>query len=111
MRQRLVNLFLVLLLSFLVILSMGLITLGNITFGFLREHEILSSRFTYYILQASRWLILIALLYFGNSFLYYFAPARRNRFRFFSAGSSLATFLILARSEEHTSELQSRHVT
>jgi membrane protein len=97
-RQRLVNLFLVILMSLLVILSMALISLGNFTFGFLQEHHVLSSRLTYYILQATRWLILIALLYFGNSFLYYFAPARRNRFRFFSAGSSLATFLILATS-------------
>lgn len=95
-QQRLVCLLLVIILSLLIILSLALISLGNFTFGFLSRHGILSDRLIYYMLQGVRWFILIALVFFGNSFLYYFAPTRRNRFRFFSAGSTLSTILILA---------------
>ena len=96
LHQRIVCLLLVFILSLLIILSLTLISLGNFTFGFLSRHDILSDRVLFYILQGVRWFILIALVFFGNSFLYYFAPARRNRFRFFSAGSTLSTILILA---------------
>ena len=33
--------------------------------------------------------------FFAISFIYYLAPARRRDFRFISAGSSLATFLVV----------------
>jgi len=95
-KQRLVCLLLVFILSLMLILSLALISIGNFTFGFLSRQGILSDQFTFYFLQVVRWIILIALVFFGNSSLYYFAPARSNRYRFFSAGSSLATFLILA---------------
>lgn len=97
-KQRLVDLLIVILLFLLVSLSMVLLNLGNITFTFLKEHHILGSRLTYVLLQILRWIILLALLFLGNSLLFYLLPARRNRFRFFSAGSTLSTLLILATS-------------
>lgn len=97
-KQRLINVLLVILVFVLVTLSLVLINLGNITFAFLVKYHILSNKITYYLLQALRWIVLLALLFFGNSLIYYLLPARRNRFRFFSAGSTLSTFLILATS-------------
>jgi membrane protein len=35
------------------------------------------------------------LLFFAISFVYYLAPSAHHRFRFISAGSTLATFLII----------------
>lgn len=40
----------------------------------------------------------LGLFFFSISFLYYFAPAEKGRFRFISAGSSLATILVIAAS-------------
>lgn len=97
-KQRLVDLLIVFLLFILVTLSLILLNLGNITFAFLQEHHILSSRITFYLLQVLRWVVLLILLFLGNSLLYFLLPARRNRFRFFSAGSTLCTLLILATS-------------
>jgi membrane protein len=37
--------------------------------------------------------VIIALLFFANSFLYYMAPAKKTKWRFISAGSTLATGL------------------
>lgn len=96
--QRLVDLLIVILLFLLVSFSMVLLNLGNVTFEFLKEHHILGSWLTYVLLQILRWLILLVLLFLGNSLLYYLLPARRNRFRFFSAGSTFSTLLILATS-------------
>ncbi|MDO9512159.1 MAG: YihY/virulence factor BrkB family protein [Bacteroidales bacterium] len=95
-KQRLVATMLVLLLSLMVIFSIALISIGGFTFQFLHDHGILNSRFTYYLLQSVRWLTLVSLIFFGTSMIYYFGPARQNKFRFFSAGSTLATFLIVA---------------
>ncbi|MEJ5302053.1 MAG: YihY/virulence factor BrkB family protein [Bacteroidales bacterium] len=97
-KQRLVDLLIVILLFILITLSLILLNLGNITFAFLQEHHILSSRITFYMLQVLRWVVLLILLFLGNSLLYFLLPARRNRFRFFSAGSTLSTLLILATS-------------
>jgi membrane protein len=41
-------------------------------------------------------MVTLAMLFFAISFIYYFAPAKRRHFRFISAGSSLATLLIIA---------------
>lgn len=41
------------------------------------------------------WIVLVALTYFGISCIYYWGPAKKNPFRFFSAGSSLATIMLM----------------
>ena len=53
------------------------------------------SLFIVLFLQALRWLIILLLLLMAISIVYYLAPARRKHFRFISAGSMLATLLIL----------------
>ncbi|MEI6456008.1 MAG: YihY/virulence factor BrkB family protein, partial [bacterium] len=42
-----------------------------------------------------RWLIILGVLLLAISSIYYFAPARHARFRFISAGSMLATLLVV----------------
>ena len=45
-----------------------------------------------------RWVITIALIFYGISFIYKFAPSLKKRWKLVSPGSLLATFLILATS-------------
>jgi len=94
-RQRLISLFLVIILSVLLIISILLITIGSFVLNYLVDYGILKGQLTIYLLFASRWIILLAMLFFGVSFLYYFAPAKKKTFRFISAGSTLATILTL----------------
>ena len=42
--------------------------------------------------------MIVLLLFLAISFLYYFAPAKKTGFRFFSPGSSLATMLFIMTS-------------
>lgn len=94
-KQRLISILLVLILSILLIISILLITIGSFLLNYLVKHGILKGQLTFYLLFAGRWIILLAMLFFGVSFLYYYAPAKKKTFRFISAGSTLATFLTL----------------
>lgn len=45
--------------------------------------------------SVSRWLLIFAAVYFLISMLYYYVPADKRNYRFFSAGSSVATVLLV----------------
>lgn len=94
-KQRLISILLVVILSSLVILAIVLLTLGPLVIDFLIKHNLLRDSFSYFLLVASKWIISAALLFFAFSFLYYLAPAASSRFRFISAGSTLSTILTI----------------
>ncbi len=91
--QWLISVALLLILSFLLTLAIALVTGGQALLDYLVRHTILFDRFTYYILSAGKWIIIVALFFFAYSFLYYMAPAKKAQWRFISAGGSLATLL------------------
>jgi len=94
-KQYLISAVILLLLSFLLILAIGLITFGSRLVDFLDE-SLTSTTFFTVILQMIRWVIVLTLLLMAISILYFLAPAKRGRFRFISAGSLLATILVIA---------------
>jgi len=97
-KQRLISIVLVFILSLLVIISIVLITLGPLALDFLVKHDMLRDSFSYYLLIAGKWIVSSAMLFFAFSFLYYMAPAAESRFRFISAGSTLSTVLTILAS-------------
>ena len=96
--QRFVALILAIILTFLITLSVALITLSQTLMKFLVRNGFLQSDLTYYLLLGGKWLIICALLFFSFAFLFYLAPARKTEFRFFSAGGTLATLLTIITS-------------
>jgi len=98
LKQKLISSLLFFIISVIVIISIAVITTGSHFLKFLVEQNILTSSITYYLLVGVKWLILIAMFFFTISFIYYLAPAKASKFRFISAGSSLATFLSLIAS-------------
>jgi membrane protein len=46
--------------------------------------------------ESTRWLVIVALIFFGISFIYRYAPSVEEKWDFVSPGSLLATFLTLA---------------
>jgi membrane protein len=97
-KQKLISILLVLIFSVLIIIAISFIIAGSSFFHFLLKAGIVHKNFTYYALHICKWIIIIALSFFSISFLYYLAPARHERFRFISAGSTLATFLFIITS-------------
>ena len=96
--QHLVAFMLTFLLPLLLTISVVLVFFGQNTLNFLVQKEILQLNFTYYIIVIIRWAVVVMLLFFSISFLYYMAPARRTKFRFISAGSIMATAMIMVTS-------------
>ena len=94
-RQWLISALLVFILTVLLILSIGLMTLGPVILSIFIPVKILESSFYSILIWLLTWLLSISAFFFAISFLYYLAPARRRDFRFISAGSSLATLLVI----------------
>jgi membrane protein len=97
-KQRLISILLVFILSMLVIIAIVLITFGPIALDFLIKHGMLRISFSYYLIIAGKWIISSAMLFFAFSFLYYMAPAAESRFSFITAGSTLSTVLTILAS-------------
>jgi len=91
--QRLVALVLAIILMLLTTVSIALITVSQTAMNFLVEKGFLQKDLLYYLLLGGKWLVICFLFFFGYAFLFYLAPARKTKFRFISAGGTLATIL------------------
>jgi membrane protein len=80
-------------LSFLLTIAIALLTGGQAFIQYLENYSILQDRFTVFLITFGKWIIIIALFFFAYSFLYYMAPAKKSKWRFISAGGTLATIL------------------
>jgi membrane protein len=89
---------LVIILAFILILSLLLIVSFTGILTFLKEKGILESQMIYYLAIFGKWIVVVFMLFFAISFMYFLAPARKTRFRFISAGSTLTTLLFIATS-------------
>ncbi len=96
--QHLVAFLLTIILPSLIMIAVLLLLFGQFGLNFLVKKEILRLNFTYYVFVVIRWLVVISVFFLSISFLYYFAPAKRTKFRFISAGSIMATIMILVTS-------------
>lgn len=94
-KQKLVSVILLIIMSVLLLITIALLTGGQYLLTTLMKYQILEDQFIYFILSVLRWLIIVALFFFSISFLYYMAPGKKTRWRFISAGGTLATILSL----------------
>jgi membrane protein len=97
-KQRLLAIALVLIITVLVLTAVILITFTKIATDYAIEQGILNSSVNWVLINITRWITVFALFYFAISFLYYLGPAKTKSWKFFSAGSSVATILIITSS-------------
>lgn len=96
--QRRVSFSLLLIIVFMTSVSAALLIFGRMTVQKLVDIDLIETNWVYYIIMTFKWLLTIGMLFLAISFLYYLAPSRKARFRFFSAGSTLATILFISTS-------------
>lgn len=96
--QQLISFLLVWIFFFLIAMSVLMIIFSGWVIEYLEVKQILTSKVIIAILQNGKWPIIISMIFLAFSSLYYLAPARRQKFRFISAGSSLATVFIIITS-------------
>ncbi|MGB3948601.1 MAG: YihY/virulence factor BrkB family protein [Bacteroidia bacterium] len=94
LKQQLVSLVMVFITTLLLSVAITLIIFSEIGLSYLVKKDMVA----YYLILFGKWLILIALCFFFISFCYFMGPKRKNKFRFFSPGSILATGLTIVTS-------------
>lgn len=98
LQKRITSLIIVVTESVLLTVALGMIVFSQKFFKYMLEMGWIEKDITFYLIVFGKWVISIALLFFAISFLYFFAPVRKKRFRLISAGSTLATGLLILTS-------------
>ena len=93
LKQRLVALLLTLIIAFSVIVCIAAMAIGEIMLTYLKQELNYKGNLTYYAIQFTRWTLLGVLYFITVSILYRYGPAHAKKWKFFSAGSWLATIL------------------
>lgn len=97
-QKRRVAIVLTFLISILLIIGVTLVIAGNFIITYLKKKAIIKGAIVVYSLLALNWLVIILLFFCVISLLYYYCPATTKRFKFISAGSTLATVLSILTS-------------
>lgn len=99
LREYGVALILTLMLSFLFVLSVSLAIFGSYLIRLLLSKlGVEDSQVLYYILLSLKWLFIILIYFLAISFIYYFGPALKTKWKFISLGGTVATILSISAS-------------
>jgi len=97
--QRLVSIALAFILTLMLVLSIAIIITTHVLVSIAESKNILrNDDVSTFLIHFSKWIVVFALYYFAIAILYYFGPAKRKFFRFFSTGSIVTTLLIILTS-------------
>ncbi|HET8830224.1 MAG TPA: YihY/virulence factor BrkB family protein [Pelobium sp.] len=99
LKQWYVALNLTLLTAFSLIIGVSVMVIGEFVITFIRnELQLKDSAFWIYLIMISRWTIIVVVYFVTTSLLYRYGPANSKKWKFFSAGSLLATILAVLTS-------------
>lgn len=93
-QQRMLSLALTLLLSVMLIIAIGLIIFGTLVVNYLEVNEIITTNAAD-LITYGKWLVMLAMLFFGISILFHLGPAMKSKWKLFSTGSIFATTFII----------------
>ncbi len=91
--QRITAIILLFIMLLLITMTIALLAGGQVLINYLDNLHFFRDNFILYLLIAIKWIITVALFFFTYAFLYYMAPAKKTKWRFISAGGTLATVL------------------
>ena len=91
--QRITAIYLLIILSVMLTTVIALLTSGQLFIQYLMDNQILRDHFIVFLLTFGKWIVILALLFFTFSFLFFMAPAKKTKWRFISAGGTLSTIL------------------
>lgn len=98
LKQRLISLLLFIILSFLLITATTLIIGSEAAIGYFIKKGFLSGGLDVLLLTIGKWAIVLMLFFTAISILYYFGPVKKMKYKFISAGATLATVLAILAS-------------
>ncbi|MBN2668899.1 MAG: YihY/virulence factor BrkB family protein [Bacteroidales bacterium] len=93
LNQQVISVFLMLVVVMLLSVAIFLITITGPVLDYLVGMNLMTKDIVYYLVIFAKWIVVIALFLFIFSSMYYYAPASKTDWRFFSPGSMFATAL------------------
>lgn len=96
--QRRTSLFLLFVITLLLMAAILMILMGKFTINKLVELNMLEMNVTFYLITAAKWFVILFLVFFVISTIYYQIPAKKTEWKYFSPGSIVATFLFIISS-------------
>jgi membrane protein len=96
--RRAIAAFLVIIMFVLMVTAISLILFSRSAINLLDAKDIIQKDLTLYIFRIGKWIVIVALIYSALSFLYWLGPSRKIKWKFYSAGSSLASVLVILTS-------------
>lgn len=94
-KQRATSLLLLVILTVLMVLAVGLIVFSEIIISFLISNGFMTDGISVILLNIANMIILLFIFLLGISSIYYFGSMEYKKFKFISAGSTLATLLTI----------------
>lgn len=92
-KSRLIALMLNFMLTFVLMVSIIVLIVGRFAVDLLFEEGILNRDFNFYIFQLISYVVVFLVFFITVSVIYYFAPTMPKRWKFFNAGSIIASIL------------------
>ena len=96
-QQRILSLGLTLLLSFMLIIAMGLIIFGKFVVSYLTEYKLIT-QYAGELILYGKWFTILLVLWLGISVLFHLGPSIKSNWKLFTPGSILATLGIIITS-------------
>ncbi|MDP9078497.1 MAG: YihY/virulence factor BrkB family protein [Bacteroidota bacterium] len=98
LKRRSIALVLTIVISVALLVAITIMTGGEAVITLLKSHVKEKSHFWIYLLAFARWIIVIAIFFFTISLLYRYGPANKQKWKFLSTGSIMATILAILTS-------------
>jgi membrane protein len=98
LQQRKISVFLLVFVLIMFSSASALIILSRSVVNTLVEKGLLELNLVFYVIMVLKWILIISMLFFAISTLYYLVPARKKDFRYISPGSIVATLLFIITS-------------
>lgn len=95
LKRRLIALTLTVFIAFALLFGLAIITVSEYVFAYLKSKTGFENSFWIYVIAIARWIMVIAIYFVTIAILYRYGPANAKKWRFFSAGSWLATILAI----------------
>ena len=97
-QQRKIAVFLLILILLMFSISGALIILSRSVVNRLVDLGLLRLNLVFYVVMIFKWVLIVVMLFFAISTLYYLVPAKKKDFRYISPGSIVATALFILTS-------------
>ena len=95
LKQRWYALVILFVMFFIIVVLIAILGFGNKLIAFLMQYDAIAFKFMYYLFQTIRFALAALVVVFAIALIYYFALPKPRKFKLFSPGSIVCSFLMI----------------